>query len=119
MEPFGVEQELLLSYPEEVTRSRHLRPAGILADAGEAHLLFLHVVPQSDVVEVGRDVDQGVGHDRVLVLRQDFVHEEPKPTSRKSGWKRASGCAELKSFIQESYRASWLMKLSEGNIWNT
>lgn len=105
METLGEEQELLLSCLEEVTRSRHLRLAGILADAGEAHLLLLHVVPQPDVVEVGRDVDQGVGHDGVLVLRQDSVHEKPEPARRTSGWKRASRVLALVLF-GDLYRAS-------------
>lgn len=88
MEAFGEEQELLLSYLEVMPRSRHLRLAGILADAGEVHILLLHVVSQPNIVKVGRDVDQGVGHNRVLVLRQNFIHEKLKPTSRKYNWKQ-------------------------------
>lgn len=88
MEAFGEEQERLLSFLEEMPGSRHLRLAGILADAGEAHLLLLHVVSQPNIVEVRRDVDQGVGHNRVLVLRQHFIYEKLKPTSRKYDWKQ-------------------------------
>lgn len=81
MEAFSEEQKVFVAFQEEMSGSGDLRFTGILADAGEAHLLLLHVVPQSDVVEVRRDVDQRVGYDRVLVLRQNFVHEEPKPMS--------------------------------------
>ena len=80
MEALGEEQELFVSLLEEVSRSGHLRPARVLAHAAEVDLLFLHVVAQPDVVEVRRDVDERVGHDRVPVLRQHLVYEELKPT---------------------------------------
>lgn len=64
---------------EEVACSGHLGFARVLGDAGKAQLFLLHVVAQSDVVKVGRDVDESVGHGRVLVLRQHFIQEEMKP----------------------------------------
>lgn len=82
VEAFSEEQKLFIPLLEEVPGSGHLRPAGILADAGKVCLLFLHVVTQPDVVKVRRDVDQSVGHDRVPVLRQHFIYKELKPTGR-------------------------------------
>lgn len=73
MEALGEEHKVFVSFPEEVPGSGHLRLAGVLGDAGKVQLFFLHVVAQSDVVEVGRDVDQSVRHGRVFVLRQHFV----------------------------------------------
>lgn len=73
------EHELFLPLLEKVACSGHLGFAGVLADAGKVHLLFLHVVTQPNVVEVRRDVDQSVWHNRILVLRKHFVYKELKP----------------------------------------
>lgn len=82
MEAFSEEHKLRFPFLEEVPSSGHLGFAGVLADAGKVHLLFLHVVAQSDVVKVRRDVDQSVGHDGVPVLRQHFIYERLKPTGQ-------------------------------------
>lgn len=82
MKALSEEQELFLPFLEEVPGAGHLRFAGILADAGEVYLLFLHVVAQPNVVEVRRDVDQSVAHNRVPVLRQHFIYKELKPADR-------------------------------------
>ena len=86
VEALGEEQELALPLLEQVAGARHLRLGGVLARAGEVHVGLLHVVAEADVVEVRRDVDQGVGHDRVLVLRQHFLDEELEA----DGWERGT-----------------------------
>lgn len=80
VEAFSEEQELFIPVLQEVSGSGHFWPAGILAYAREVDLLLPHVVAQPDVVEVRRDVDQSVGHNRVPVLRQHFIYKELKPT---------------------------------------
>lgn len=80
MEAFSEEHKVFVPFLEEVSGSGQLGLAGILAEAGEVHFFFLHVVTQPDVVKVRRDVDQSVRHSGVPVLRQDFLQEELKPT---------------------------------------
>lgn len=131
------EHELFLPLLEKVACSGHLGFAGVLADAGKVHLLFLHVVTQPNVVEVRRDVDQSVWHNRILVLRQHFVYKELKPI-HKIGENNQSAartyiveCCEREKKSTNVrrqfrvkvhaglYRASWSMKLAEENIWKT
>ena len=90
MEALGEEQELALSLLEQVASAGHLRLGGVLARAGEAHVGLLHVVAEADVVEVRRHVDQRVGHDRVLVLRQHLLHEELEADGEGEGGGRRS-----------------------------
>ena len=91
MEALGEEQELALSLLEQVASAGHLRLGGVLARAGEAHVGLLHVVAEADVVEVRRHVDQRVGHDRVLVLRQHLLHEELEADGEGGGGGGAGG----------------------------
>lgn len=83
METLGEEHKVFVPSAEEVAGSGHLGLARVLGDAGKAQLFLLHVVAQSDVVEVGRDVNESVGHGRVLVLRQHFIQEEMKPAGER------------------------------------
>lgn len=83
VEALGEEHKVSVPLLEEVPGPGHLGLAGVLAQAAEVDLLFLHVVTHTDVVEVRGDVDESVGHDRVPVLRQDFIYEKLKPVRRK------------------------------------
>ena len=42
----------------------------------EIHFLLLKVVPQPDKIKVGRDENQCLGHDSVLVLRQNLTKKQ-------------------------------------------
>lgn len=79
METFSEKHKLLLPFLKEMSGPGHFRFARVLADAGKVQLFFLHVVAQSNVVKVGGDVDQSVGHHRVSVLRQHIIHKEFEP----------------------------------------
>lgn len=85
MEAFREEHKVLVPFLEEVPGSGHLRLTGVFTNAGKVYFLFLHVIAQTDVVEVRGDVDQSVGHDHVSVPRQNFIQEELKPADKMVG----------------------------------
>lgn len=100
MEALGEEHKVFVPATEEVAGSGHLGLARVLGDAGKVQLFLLHVVAQSDVVEVGRDVDESVGHGRVLVLRQHFIQKEAKPAGgRRGGMETAGARAAVNVFV--------------------
>lgn len=83
METLSEQQKLLLSLEEEAPCSADSGLFGVLTDVSEIQVLLLEVVAEAHVVEVGRDVNERVGHDGVAVLGQDFVNEKLEPQLKK------------------------------------
>lgn len=90
VEAFGEENKLFISLLEKVPGTGHLWLGRVLAYAGKVDLLLVHVVAQSDVVEVWGNIDECVGHDWVPVLGQDLVHKELEP-AKENGVKLRKG----------------------------
>lgn len=83
VETLSEQQKLLLSLEKEAPCSADSSLFGVFTDVSEVQVLFLEVVSKAHVVEVGRDVNERVGHDGITVLGQNFVDEKLKPQFKK------------------------------------
>lgn len=79
MEAFCEEQKLLLSLEKEMSSPGDARPLCILTDVCKVQFFFLEVISETNKVKVGGDIDEGVRHDSIPVLRQNLVYEKVKP----------------------------------------
>lgn len=75
---FRDEEELSLSFQKELPCSGNPRFVCVFTDMSEAEFFLFKVIPKTNIVKVGWNVDECVRHDGISVLWQDLVSEKLK-----------------------------------------